>query len=455
MIATEPRAKPRRAVEVIRVSKVGKRTKEKFVSPEDQRNMTRGLAAQQGWLVVASFQELDVSGYRTKLEKRKGLYPALQMVERGEADIVVFAFSDRMARNIIVQTEFLGRVAEAGGEVWAADVGQIQTDTATAALSTGMLGLVSQFMAQQTAEKTAGPKKRAIELGIPTFPYIPIGYRRGEDRRLVVDEDEAKLVRGAYEQRAARASLATIRDWLRSNGLNMTSFSVQDMLKNRIYLGELRFGKLVNLHAHEAIVAPALFRSVQGMRVSRGPRTGQSTRLLARQGIVRCASCGRALIVGSQTHRGKVFFDYRCQVMGDCKARVSIGADLLERCVVEYMKAIQTQGRGSIDQRLSEAEAAVEATGKKLSRFMAISADSDDDDIEGVLEKKAELRAAHDAAREQLQALRSALGSSLTVTLADWDTASLERQRRLLRIVFERIEVGRGRGTERIKPFFK
>jgi DNA invertase Pin-like site-specific DNA recombinase len=473
MLATDPFTERHqavlRAVKLIRVSKRGKRTDQTFVSPEDQEKKMDDLCVRENFVAVATFREINQSGLRTPFEKRKGLFPATQMIENGEADVIVMAFRDRMARNIVVEGTFQGRVGKAGGRIWAADSGEIKLDTAVERFTSGVLGLMAQMQAEQTAEKTAGPKQRAVDMGVAPFPNIPLGYRRHRDledgctcadrdeRHTVVFEPERKLVVRAYEMRAAKAPLDEIRDWLREQGVDCQIRTVQEMLKSRFYLGELHFGKMVNLNAHEGIVNPALWRSIQKLRVARGPRDAESvsTRLLARQGIVHCAHCGRALTVGSQTQRGTVYEDYRCQSMGDCKERVAISATLLEGEVVKYMKKIQAQGRASLDGRLVQAESVFEQADKKLKRFLAITADDEDTDIEEARVRKQELRAERNAARERVDALRAAIGPSLTVTMNDWDDAALERQRRMIRIVIKRIEVRRGSGASRIdiQPF--
>src|SRR5262245_57329469 len=95
-----------RAVKLIRVSKRGKRTDQTFVSPEDQDRLMNELCSRENFIPVATFREINQSGLRTPFEKRKGLYPATQMIENGEADVVVMAFRDRMARNIVVEGTF-------------------------------------------------------------------------------------------------------------------------------------------------------------------------------------------------------------------------------------------------------------------------------------------------------------------------------------------------------------
>jgi len=443
-----------RAVGVVRVSRKGKRTTEKFVSPEDQLRMIRSVCAQQNLQLVQVFDETNVSGYRTKFEKRRGLYPATQMIEDGQAEVVVLAFFDRIARNIIVQVEFLGRVAKAGGQVWAADMGQIRTDSAASTFSMGVLGQVAQLMAESTAEKTFGAKQRAVAAGIPPFAKVPLGYRKDPvTRRVVVEPVEAALVRQMFEQRAERQSYTSIRGWLRTNGVVVSTRCVQETLKNRFYLGEMHFGKLINLNSHEPIVDVALFKSVQDMYVSTGPRSSGSTRLLARQGLVRCGTCGRAMIVGSQVRkrRGQMerYYDYRCQAMSDCAARPAISANMLEAYVVESLHRLELEGRSSLDKTVVDAEQALATAEARLER--AVEMFEDLGDGASAKAKLTELRAARDTRARELRELEgnTAVVARRGSSAAAWDSMTVRERRALLSLVFARIEVSRGgRGPE-------
>lgn len=468
MLATLPVRK--RAVGVIRVSKVGKRALalDRFISPEDQLKQITQLCDQHAWDIVQVYHEIDQSGYRTKFEKRRGLFPATRLIETEQADVIVMAFFDRMARNIVVQTEFLGRVGRAGGEVWSADFGQIQTGSAVAALSTGMLGLVAQFMAQSTAEKTQGPKERAIALGIPTFPHIPAGYRIGDDRRLVVVEPEAKLIREVFERRAAGASYRELRDWLRAQGVVRSTRGIQEILKNRIYLGELRFGRakqkggsgeLINLHAHPAIVDRALFETVSKMRVSTGPREAESVhgRLLSRQGVLRCATCGRAMIVSAHPSHGRTYITYRCPPIGDCPLRAAIMADKVDAYVADWMKQVQAQGTYSADSQMVQAQAELTQAEDDLQQAMRnLATFKNTAQAQLVLE---EFRQKAETAQQRVDSLRRAFGPSAISSMADWDTLSLAGRRDLVQALIKKIEVRPGRGTvaERvdIQPFLE
>ena len=445
----------KRAVAVIRVSKVGKREAEKFISPEDQLKLIDQVCVQHHFQIVQIYHEMDQSGYRTRFEKRKGLFPATKMIETGQADVVVMGFFDRMARNIVVQTEFLGRVGRAGGEVWAHDWGRIQTDSAVALLAAGMMGLVTQYMAQSVAEKTQGPKERAISLGIPTFPHIPPGYRL-EDRRLVIVEDEATLVKEAFDRRARGDSYHVIRDWLRSKGLVRSTRGVQELLKNRIYLGELHFGRpkvkggsgeLANLKSHKAIVNREVFERVTGMRGIKGERGSTESihaRLLSRQAVLRCAACRRALIVGAHPSHGKTWITYRCPPMGDCTERPSILADKVDGYVGEWMKQVQAQGRFSAAKQMVTAQAELTHAEEDLQQAMRnLATFKDTAQAQKILE---EFRVKTEVARSHVNDLRRAFGPSAVLSMADWDTLTLAGRRDLVRVLIKRIEVRRGRG---------
>src|SRR4029450_13414645 len=106
----------RRAVGVIRISRVGDREGDRFISPITQREAIERLCAQRGWRLVDIFEEPNVSGGRA-LNRRPGLMNAVKAIEARRADVLVVAFFDRLARSVKVFGEVLERVEAAGGSV--------------------------------------------------------------------------------------------------------------------------------------------------------------------------------------------------------------------------------------------------------------------------------------------------------------------------------------------------
>ena len=110
-------------------------------------------------------EELDVSG-GTPLANRRGLRRAVEMVEAGEADVVVVAYFDRLVRSLTVQAEVVdGSSARAGRS--SPSTSAITNGRAGMAVGT-MLGAVAEYHRRVTAERTrtrsAAPSRGASDL---------------------------------------------------------------------------------------------------------------------------------------------------------------------------------------------------------------------------------------------------------------------------------------------------
>ena len=457
------RGSSRRAVGLVRVSRVGGREGESFVSPAEQAQRIADACARDGLKLVDTFEESDVSG-GASLAQRPGLSEALQLIEDGGAEVLVVAHFDRLVRSLARQAEILERVEKAGGQILVVDVGEVSVDTASRWLSSTMLGMVAEYHRRVTKERTQDAKRRAIARGVPTFANVPPGYRlkREEDERgrphtvgIEVDAKEARAVRRAFEMRADGATVMDVRAYLRAQGIERSFHGVQALLSSRMYLGELRFGDLVNddpeKGAPPAIVDPVTWQAVQKMRSVRGRRP-KSDRLLARLGVLRCGTCGARMVVGS-SREGYSF--YRCNPTSDCPRRVTVSADVAERTVVAEVKTLLrgVAGTASVAEGIAEAGREYERWEDELDA--AVRAFSGLDDVAAARERLLELRGTRDRARLRLDELQVAAGPALRITATDdWDSLTLDARRALIRAVIERADVvpGRGEGRITVKP---
>ena len=447
--STAKRSSVRRAVGVVRVSRVGDRDGDRFVSPREQSERIRSVVGRDGLKLIETIEELDVSG-GTPLAKRHGLRRAVEMVEAGKADVVVVAYFDRLVRSLAVQSEVVERVEKAGGAILAVDVGEVSAATASTWLSSTMLGAVAEYHRRTTAERTVDAKRRAVARGVPPFPNVPPGYRKRKDGTLEPDKD-AEAVSAAFELRANGATVMEVREHLRENGVIRSFHGTQALLGSRIVLGELRFGEMVNEHAHQPIVDPDVWRRVQTQIVSRGRRP-KSERLLARLGVLRCGTCGARMVTGTtrQGKNGKLYQFYRCPPVGDCPRRVTISADIAEKAVVDAVKSILKgmRGRASMDDGINEAREELKRADDELDR--AVRAFSGLDDVDAARERLGALRDARDVARDRLDDRLAAVASVVNISADDWDLLTLAEQRDLVRVTIERAVVAPGRGAERI-----
>jgi DNA invertase Pin-like site-specific DNA recombinase len=438
----------RRAIGIVRVSQTAGRAGDSFTSPRTQRERIESECEREGLELIEVFEELDVSGGKT-LDKRPGLSAAVRMIENGEAEIIVAAYFDRLLRSLATQAELLRRVEAAGGQVRAVDAGAIGAGTSGEWLDSTMRGMMAEYQRRQGAERTRDAQVDAIARGVAPWPRVTPGYRRGTDGRFEVDEELAPVIRQAYEMRAGRASISTVRAFLLEHGVTCSFRSVQTLLASRVHLGELHFGDYTpNLTAWPPIVDRELWDRCQAAVIPRGPRA-KSERLLARLGVLRCAGCmGRMTI--SRTRPGS--WSYRCPTP-ECDARASIKAELAEEAVVRQVRRTlaDVEGRASIEADRSaaelEAEVAQVALDDAVATFTAAGLGAE----ASVVAKLAALRDARDAARDRLAQPGTVSGATLTRAAdRDWEELSRDEQRALIAATAMAVIVSRGRGPKRM-----
>lgn len=99
------------------------------------------------------------------------------------------------------------------------------------------------------------------------------GYRRHRGGRLVRDEPAASAVEEAFRRRAVGASIEDLAVFLEEQGAypasgnrNWSSMGVRNLLRNPVYLGQARSGKVVKEDAHEPLVTRAEWDAAQQTR---------------------------------------------------------------------------------------------------------------------------------------------------------------------------------------------
>jgi site-specific DNA recombinase len=440
----------RRAIGVVRVSETKGRTGDSFASPKVQLERITETCLRDKLKLIKTYEELDVSGGKP-LAKRPGLSLAVASIEAGDADVIMVAYFDRLVRSLKVQHEVVERVEQAGGEIFTLDHGQITNGSAAKRLQANIIGAMAQYFREQTAEKSGEAQAEAVRRGVTPWPNIPPGYRRGPDGVLEPDEN-APVVAEAFRMRAGGAPIKDVRAYLADHGVSRSYHGVQHMLTTRVVLGEINFGKLVNLDAHESIVDPETWRRAQRMVVPRGPKA-KSDRLLARLGVLHCGSCGARMVVGNANHGQYPL--YRCPPTGDCKRRVTISAEMVEqiiwtevkRWVADFSGTATGDADAAADRAAENYEHAKAALETAILAFTSTGLTSEP----AAIERLAELKASRDQAQDRHEQARSQLTTtSRAVTVGDPDELDLAERRDLIATVIDSVIVAPGRGPDRI-----
>ncbi|MGD0715904.1 MAG: recombinase family protein [Gaiellaceae bacterium] len=438
----------------VRVSRVGGREGDSFISPTVQREQIEALARARGHEIVEVIEDLDESGGKWE---RPGLQRALEMVESGHADGIAVAKLDRFARSVVDGLRGIERITAAGGEF----VSVAESFDTTTPMGKAMLQISLVFAELERERQKAGFRvstTHAVESGIHISTLVPTGYRRGPDRRLVLDAEAAPVIHEIFIRRAKGASWTALARYLdeqllRPNGGTWARTTVTKMIRNRAYLGEAHQGAIVKKRAHPPIVTRAEFEAAQ-------PRAGEPARrsgsLLV--GLLACGSCGRPL------HRA-TSADYGCRARrsdGVCPAPVTIkiarADDFVERALLDWFEqhslvVTKTEIGATAAADLTTALEAVEA---ELEAYRDESLVS----VIGRAAFEAGLRARQAAVDEARDILRRA---NPKPTVSDsyelverWPSLSVTEKREWIQGLIEHVEVSPGRSvTPRMRIAWK
>ncbi|HMV66468.1 MAG TPA: recombinase family protein [Myxococcota bacterium] len=333
---------------------------EKELSIPAQLDACRAEAARQGWAVVREFVDEGISGRTDHRPAFQDMIAAAKETPRA-FDVILLWKLSRFARNREHATFYKNLLRKRG--VTVTSLHERVDDTAQGRLMEGFIEVMDEYYSENLAQDTKRGMIRKVKQGQWVGGSIPYGYRverpegRPREARMVLNEAEAPLVRRIFADAARGVGAATIARVLNREGVTTrkgrkwTNDVVLYLLRNRAYLGELRWGKaddgtgapaVLLPNAHEPLVDAETFERIEGLIAERvvekvSPRRLGSDYLLS--GLLRCGYCGLAMI-GHGAKSGKVHY-YGCPTKmksgADQCAAVLLNREALEGAVIEHL----------------------------------------------------------------------------------------------------------------------
>jgi DNA invertase Pin-like site-specific DNA recombinase len=467
--------KSRTADGYIRVSRRAGREGESFISPDVQRKKIADWAKLHEVEILQWWEEIDQSG--AKLQ-RPMFQEALARCDRGETGGIVVARLDRFARSAVDALESIRRLNEAGARLVSVE-DNFDGSTPMGRFAIGILTLIAELELERIKETWTTAVSEAVGRGVHVSGHVPTGYKRevdskGKKGRLVRDEPTASVVAEAFRRRADGVSWVELARFLEDSNVfpatgnrYWSKAGVAGMLKNPVYLGQARSGKIVKEGAHEPLVSRAEFDAAQRVRTFLNPRDGSVASQAMLGGLARCAGCGHTLkITGHTAHRTRERYPvYYCAgryASGLCPARASIRASTLDDYVADrVLVALRAEGglfaeARQAEEALTQFVAAVTEAEHELDLFVSnpklLTILGEEKFLEGVEVRQRAL----DSARSALADLRAQ--TTLVSGVADgdlvraWPTLSLQEKRRLMHGLLDRVVVRRAGARGRQAP---
>lgn len=427
-------------VAVVRVSHLGSRDadSDRFHSVADQTTEIERAVQARGDRVHVLPPELDVSG-GLPLDQRPALREAVEGIEQGRFGGLAVAYLSRMGRDLRVMLEAWERIELAGGRVLVARE-NIDSSTPSGRMQRNILAAIDQ---QQREEASAAFEQRceqATAAGIWQRRQTPRGYDRDPETRRLTPSAQADEVQKAFRDRATGKPVAAVAD-----RLGMTTSGVRALLRNRVYLGELRVRRYVNPAAHPALVTPAEFEAAQtAPRPPRAPATGIA--LLA--GLVRCMSCGHVMTRGSGNRGAR---SYTCSGRKSgfrCPRPAAVNEPLTNQHVEAFARRALDgwQVVAQADDKVDRLQADLDRAREELAAYLsAVSATDVGPEAFAVGARERRLRM--DEAQATLDGMTARSGIDVLGAIQVLDDGSSHERNQLLRSLLDAVvvrPVGRG-----------
>ena len=312
-----------------------------------------------GWYLLP--ERYDDGGFTGANLERPAFQKLMQDIEQGKIDIVITYKVDRLSRSLLDFARIMDLFQRAGVS-FVSVTQNFSTADAMGRLTLNMLMSFAEFEREMIAERTRDKMAAARRKGKWIGGRVPLGYRV-DGGKLVIDEDEAALVREIFrvyqEEKSllATAEILNARGWRtkkcitrtdkHTGGLRWDKGSVHRQLTNPVYVGKVGFQGTIYEGEHVALIDEKTFADVQQLLKSMAPESGSERRgrqdFLLR-GLLRCRVCGSAMTPRWSTSRGRKYRYYVCTRVSSsgreaCSVR-SVPASAIEEFVVKQIRSV-------------------------------------------------------------------------------------------------------------------
>ena len=308
-------AEKRKVAAYARVSTDNEDQKTSYAAQVDY--YTNYIKSRADWEFVGMYSDEGVTG--TSMKKREGFTRMVQDALDGKIQLIVTKSVSRFARNTVDSLTTIRKLKEHGVEVYF-EKEAIWTFQARGEILLTILSSLSQEEARSISENvTWGLRKRFADgkfsVGYSRF----LGYDKGEDGNLAINEEQAKIVRLIFQLFLEGMTACRIAKELAARHIltvtgkeKWNAKTIRGVLANEKYTGCARIQKTFTPdfltkkavkncgqvpsyfveQSHPAIIDPAVFEMVQRERERRTREGGRYSGVSIFSGKIKCGECG-------------------------------------------------------------------------------------------------------------------------------------------------------------------
>ena len=348
---------------------------------------TNYIKGREDWEFVAVYADEGITGCNTT--HRDGFNSMVEDALAGRIDLIVTKSVSRVARNTVDSLTTIRKLKENGTECYF-EKENIWTFDGKGELLLTIMSSLAQEESRSISENCTWGQRKRFQDGKVTVPFKRfLGYDRGEDGNLVVNEEQAVIVRRIYGLFLQGKTPYAIARQLTEEGIptpggkkNWGKKTVESILTNEKYKGDALLQKVYTTDFltkkkkknegevpqyyvegnHEAIIPPAQFDRVQKEMQRRFGDTDRHGCVSIFSSKIRCGECGSwygSKVWHSNSQYRKTIWQCNHKFDGDCRCQTPHLTD--EEIQLHFLSAAN---------KLLATKAAVIANGREMQALL-------------------------------------------------------------------------------------
>lgn len=235
-----------------------------------------------------------------------------------DIDYVIVYKLDRFARNRYDSCIYKAKLKQRGIRLLSAM--EKITDSPEGIIMEGILEAMNEYYSAELSQKIRRGIRENVIKGKHLGGVVCLGYKIGPDHVLVVDENEAKIVRLIFSLYQNGKTLSEITDELNKSGYKTAKGNpfgknaVGKLLHNERYTGHFKVKGMAEEGVCPVIIEQSVFDEVNAkLEKSRQKNRHKKRHEFILSGLLYCGECGKRMTgVSGKGHLGKVYNYYKC-----------------------------------------------------------------------------------------------------------------------------------------------
>lgn len=312
----------------------------------------RRFAEENNLPIADTFTDNDTSAFSGA--PRPAFTAMMDTIRRGGIDGIICWHTDRLYRRALDLEGIVNLVEDTGIEVRTVKSGDLDLNTATGRMVARLVASVSNYEVDHMIERQKLSHTSRAGEGTYRGGGMPYGYKLGnEPGTLVVDEDQAKIVREIAQRILAGESILSISKRLNDRGLVTQSgkqwrtSTIRKLMSNATVAGLSAYrGEVVGKGQWEPILSEEDWRAVNAILADPKRRTQQgNVKQWQGSGVYLCGRCGGRMGTAKSRRKQGTSRSYRCRECFGVSRSVDDVDGLVNAVVLGYLSMPENQLR--------------------------------------------------------------------------------------------------------------